>query len=399
MQRYISFFFVLLIGCSACSKAPEQVPQSSAQSTPVEHNDGTMNIVLTPEQVRVAGIVLGLGEERSMSGNITAHGMLDVPPQNIISISPHVGGFIQSITVLEGQFVRKGDVIAVLEHQDYIALQEEYIATKSKVDFLETEYKRQEILQKDNINATKTYQQVMAEYYALRGRVAGLEQRLRMLGMRPADVLKSLVSSTYTLTAPMDGYVTKVLTHRGKFNAPQDIICEIVNTDHLHAELMVFEKDVVRLRPHQQVHVRLSNVVEEQSAEIYLIGREVTQDRMVRVHVHLRGESKNLMPYTALTAVIETDAQRLWTVPTQAIVSSNGKEYIALARAPHHTDSLRVEFNIVQVERGISTGGFTAVTLPGGIALPDSIRLAKIAIQGAYALVSHAHNSGATHDH
>lgn len=399
MQRYFSLCFFALYVLCACSRTPDSA--SSQAGKPVDsthahqaHEDTPHTVMLTPEQIRVAGIVLGAIEERDMSGSITAQGMLDVPPQNIVSVSPHIGGFVQSLQVLEGQFVRKGSVIAVLEHQDYISLQEEYIAAKSRVGFLESEYKRQEELQKENINATKTYQQIMAEYHALRGRVAGLEQRLQLLGLRPDEVMKSLVKSTYTITAPIDGYITKVLTHRGKYTAPQDIICEVVNTEHLHAELMVFEKDVVRLREHQRARVRLSNVAEEQQAEIYLIGREVTQDRMVRVHVHLRSESKNLIPYTALTAVIETDTHKAWVVPDQAIVSSGGKHYIALTYEKNLAVQTPIAFTLLQVERGISTGGMTAITLSDGDDLHEKINGVQVVTRGAYALISHAQSGG-----
>jgi membrane fusion protein, heavy metal efflux system len=404
MERYFSF--CLLIACVFCTCActrnsshsqtntSSDSTQRTAQHDSHKESEEEHTITLTQEQVRVAGIMLGAIEERAISGSITAYGMLDVPPQNMLSVSPHIGGFVQSLQVLEGQFVRKGSVIAVLEHQDYITLQEEYIAAKSRVTFLEAEYKRQEELQKENINATKTYQQTMAEYHALRGRVAGLEQRLQLLGLRPESVLASSVKSTYTITSPIDGYVTKVLTHRGKYTSPQDILCEIVNTEHLHAELMIFEKDVVHVQVHQRVRVRLSNVAEEQNAEVYLIGREVTQDRMVRVHVHFRNEPKNLIPYTALTATIETDAQVSWVVPDQAIVSSAGKHYIAFAQTQNSPEQAPTVYTLLHIERGISTGGVTAITLANGKDFRNLIKGAQVVVRGAYSLISHAQSSG-----
>lgn len=382
----------------SCTKTPDTTV-SKADSTSAHTTSELRTIMLTEEQVRVAGIEFGIIEKRSMSGLIKVNGMLDVPPQNLVSLSPHIGGFVESVLVLEGEFVRKGQVIAVLEHQDYIVLQEEYISAKSRVEFLEAEYKRQEELQKENINATKTYQQIKSEYHALRGRVAGLEQRLRLLGLQPNDVITSTVRSTCTIVAPIDGYITKVLSHRGKYLAPQDILCEIVNTDHLHAELMVFEKDVMRIRPRQKVRVRLSTETDERMASVYLIGREVSHERMVRIHAHLDREDTHLLPYTALSALIETEPKSVWTVPESALINSAGKEYIVIADSVSKSNTmqspLRQRFTVLPIQRGMNAGGFVEIIVSDDIR-PEMVRLV---VRGAYSIVSHAIGNVEGHDH
>jgi cobalt-zinc-cadmium efflux system membrane fusion protein len=383
------FAATILISCGK-----QDAPATSKDHIHEEHAAKTVE--LTHDQYAMAGIELGAVETKNLSSVVKVNGVLDSPPQNVVSVSPRMGGYVRSTPLLQGLRVRKGQILAVLEHQDIALLQQEFLETRSHLEFAEAEFKRQEALQKENINAVKTFQQATAEYKSLQARAASLKQRLALIGLSGDAMRDGTISAAYTIVSPIDGYVGEVNITLGKFVAPSDVICRIVNTDHVHAELTVFERDVPKLHEGQRVRFTLVNEAEERTAKIYLIGREVSADRTVRVHAHLTKEEGRLLPNTALHALIELGEQSVSAVPDGALVSANGKDYIFVVSKAH--DELHKEqeshkeqstFQMIEVRRGASAGGFSEVLLPENF---DRAAI-KIVVKGAYSLLSQMKNA------
>jgi membrane fusion protein, heavy metal efflux system len=400
MNSSIKFSIICALALLLFSCSKKDAPDKPIETTALDKNITTVE--LTQDQYTMAGIELGSIEMKQLSSVLKVNGMLDSPPQNVVSVSPRIGGYIRSTPLLQGLRVRKGQTIAVLEHQDIIMLEQEFLETRSRLEFAEAEFKRQETLQKDNINAVKTFQQSLADYKSLQARNSALRQRLALIGIRGDNLREGSVGATYTILSPMNGYVTDVNVTLGQFVAPSDVMCRIINPEHVHAELSVFERDAPKLREGQRVRVTLVNETEERGAKVYLIGREITTSRTVRVHAHLDKEDGKLLPNTALKALVELGSSSVPAVPEAAVVSADGKEYIFIvAEEEHHEGSggnnKHIVFTMVEVRRGETAGGYTEVFLPENIDRKTS----KIVVKGAYALLSerNASEGGDEHGH
>jgi cobalt-zinc-cadmium efflux system membrane fusion protein len=136
----ISLTFVALL--ASCGNGDTNVETKKA------HNEEIQTVELTQAQYESAEITLGTIEKRSISGVISANGFLDVPPQSKVSISAPMAGFVKSTQLLPGSKVSKGQVVAVMENQDYIQLQQEYLENYGQLEFLNSEYERQKELAK-----------------------------------------------------------------------------------------------------------------------------------------------------------------------------------------------------------------------------------------------------------
>ncbi len=178
----------------------------------------------------------GKVEQRNVSGVIKANGMLDIPPQNLVTISAPLGGFIKSTELLQGMRVRKGQIVAILEHPDYIQLQEDYFVNKSQLDFLLIEYQRQQELAKENVNALKTLQQSRSNYFGTKAKVEGLQAKLKLINIDATELEKGKIKSTINLYSPIAGFVTQVNVNIGMYVNPTDVMFRIIDTEHLHAE-------------------------------------------------------------------------------------------------------------------------------------------------------------------
>jgi cobalt-zinc-cadmium efflux system membrane fusion protein len=372
--------FIISVLFASCGNKAEEAKQE-------EHHEEAANTVeFTDEQYKVANVTLGNIEMKALRGAIKVNGMLDVPPQNLVSVSAPMGGFLKSTELLQGLKVKKGEVIAVIQNADYIQIQQDYVDNKSQLEYLEAEYKRQQELAKENVNSQKTLLQSKTQYQSMMAKVSGLRSKLALLGINTAQVESGNFQNSITLYAPISGYVTQVNVNIGMFVNPTDVMFKIVDTEHLHAELTVFEKDVPKLRIGQKVRFTLANETTERIATVYLIGREIREDRTVRIHCHLDKEDMELLPGMYLKAYVEAGTQNVAALPDKAIVNFEGSDYIFVSipsdeKGTHH-------FKMVQVVKGVSELNYTEVQLPKDISAESSI-----VINGAYDMLSKMKNS------
>jgi cobalt-zinc-cadmium efflux system membrane fusion protein len=368
----------------ADGKTAEGGKQDSAK-----HEEETNEVELTDAQFKVAAISFGTIEMKQISGTFKANGVLDVPPQQQVSISVPMGGFLKSTTLLQGKRVKKGELIAVIENSEYVQMQQDYLEAKSQLEYAKADYERQQELAKENINAKKTVQQAKANFQTLQAKVAGLREKIRVSGINLTAVENGRIQSTINMYSPIHGFVTEVNVNVGKFVNPSDIIFEIVDTEHLHAELTVFEKDIPKLQLGQKVRFTLANETTERTAKVYLIGREISPDRTVRIHCHIDKEDIHMLPGMYLKAVVETGQTQVPALPDEATVDFEGQKYIFTASQEKHAEEAAGthHFTMVAIHTGNSDMGYTEVAMPG------HVDKSKIVIKGAYALLSKLKNS------
>lgn len=380
---HFSSVLVAIVLLSSCGAGKEKEKQHE------EPASDPSTVVFTEAQFKTANIQVGQMEKRKLSGSIKVNGLLDVPPQQLVSITVPMGGILRSTELLQGMWVTQGQVIATLEHPDYVQLQQDYLNIKSQLGFMEKEYARQQELNKESVSAIKTLQKTESEYQSLKSNIQGLEQKLSMLNISPQKIERDGISKTIFLTSPINGYVTKVNVNIGKFVNAFDVMFEIVDTRHLHAELTVFEKDIPFLKIGDKVHFQLANETKERTATIHLIGREINTDRTIRVHSHLDQEDKELIPGTYFKAWVESGKVEVNALPDKAIVQSEGKNFIFVpVETKNEGQEKEFQFKRIEIQVGLKEEGYTEVILPEGFDLKT-----KVVINGAYDLISKMLNS------
>ena len=144
MQWIYKFLFLLIgvLGFSCANNSTEKVTTEEEH----HHDEKTTTVAFSKAQCDRSGIIYGKVEMKNLSEVITVSGLLDVPPQNMVSVSAIMGGFIKTTELLQGMKVKKGDVVATIQNPDFIKIQSQYLEYKQKLKFLELDYKRQEEL-------------------------------------------------------------------------------------------------------------------------------------------------------------------------------------------------------------------------------------------------------------
>lgn len=387
MKTHLKIFFISIFIFS-CSKDKNMTQNMND----AKDNIQTETFVeLSQDQYDLAKIELGKIEIKQINESIQVNGILDVPPQNLVSISVTMGGTIQKSDLLQGMKVRKNQPIAVIKNIEFMTLQQDYLDVKNKVEFLKTDFEREKTLMANNINSIKNYQQALADYQSSRAKLQTLSKKLKLLNINTNNLTPENITEIITIYSPINGFVTDVNFNIGSYVNPQDVLFKIVDTEHIHAELNVFEKDVSKLKKGMKVRFSLSNNPnEERFATVFLINHKIETDRTVRVHAHLNKKDHKLIPGMYLTAFIDTQTKNQIAVLDNSIVSYGGKDYIFLANVKIQKVGKTVYlFKSIEVKKGNSQNGFTAVETYEKVSLDKN----NLVINGSFDLISKVFNN------
>ncbi|MGZ3921649.1 MAG: efflux RND transporter periplasmic adaptor subunit [Bacteroidia bacterium] len=354
----------------------------SNKKTEVAENTGENNetsITLTDVQLKNAGIVTASPEKHNMSPVLKVNGKIDVPPQNMVSVSVPLGGYLKSTHLLPGTKVKKGEILAVVEDQQYIQLQQDYLTSKINFIYIEKEYLRQKDLNLSKANSDKMLQQSESEYQSQKIKIKSLQEKLRLAGINPELLTENNLSRSVNILSPIDGFVTSVNVNIGKFVNPTDVLFELVNPNDIHLTLTVYEKDIDKLYIGQKVIAYTNNSAKQYTCEIILIAQNIAKDRSVEAHCHFINYDKSLIPGMFMNADIILRSGESPALPEEAVVSFENKKYIFEDKG-HNT------FQLVEVETGFSENGY--------IEIKNAPHNSKLVVKGAYTLLGALKNKG-----
>ena len=417
---FIATIVVLIFSFSAC-KNDKQTEGQSAETKKVDkeeaHEEEMPTIAtLTEEQIKTVGIQLGVIEQKELTATIRANGLLKVPNNNKANATSLYGGVIKTLNVQIGDYVKKGQVIATIANPQFIQLQEEYLSTASRITFAEQELSRQKELFEGNAGAKKNLQSATAELNSLRTRRASLQQQIQLMGINPGSVSNGNLKSTLVVTSPLNGTVSNVFAKIGSYVDVSSPVIEIVDNSSLHLDLNVFEKDMPMLKVGQTIHFRITNnAVEDYNAKIFAIGSSFeNESKTIAAHAVVQGNKTGLIDGMNVTAIVSLNNVTTPAVPNDAIVNADGKYYVFVqtdkkaeehheegekegshkeSEEDHKEDKTSKNFEKVEVLKGVSDMGYTAVTFVNEI--PAN---AKIVVKGAFFVNAKLSNTGG-HEH
>lgn len=407
---------LLLVLISACgSSDPAEVEKE-------EHSDSkNKEVELNQAQYDASNIQLGDFELKNLSAVINANGYTKLPPQNQADVSVLVAGLIKKINIIEGQFVKQGQTLAVIESMEFTKIQEAYLTSKSNLELMQLEYERQKTLNEGNANSKKALQKAKSEYEIEKARYNSLKKQMNTLNLSSSEK----ATSTMEIEAPISGYVTDINIKIGTNAEPGQTLFSIVDNSKMHVDLLVYEKDLQKVKVGQTIIFVLTNQDNtEIKGKVFSIGKAFENEtKSVAVHADIINDKQTLIPGMYVNALINVGSQQVKALPVDAVVKADGREFIFVLEEDHaeeegheeeahdheaghsHDDGHAHEeevhektyhFKRIEVKTGTIQLGYVQVTV-----LQDLPKNAKIVLKGAYYIQSHLLKSegGGGHEH
>lgn len=394
MKAKIIMVFVVAATLMSCNINNNTTDESEVH----QENHSTDVVILNESQRNALNLKLDTFQMRNLTTVVKSNGQLAVPPASSAEVTAIIGGNVKEIKVFHGDNVRKGQLLAVLKHPDYITLQEEFAETANNVEFLKLEFERQKKLFENNVGAGRDYQQAKAEYNTAKAKHEGLKSRLQLLNISPDKVLEGGISNTITINSPINGYVNEVNIKVGTYVDAKNKLFSISDNSAIHADFMVYEKDVHLIKEGQKINFTVSNRPgEELTATIFAIGKEFeANSRAVHVHAKINEKISGLIPGMYITGNLDTDEKYTRTLPNDAIVAEGTKSYIFILDHEDDDDvaEKKMAFRMIEVIPGLKDDGYTEVQLINP--LPEDT---QIVMNAAYYLLADIKKEETEHEH
>lgn len=372
MKNILSILFLAIV-LQSCK-------ESKTEETPVVDSD---LISVTATQFKSTGMEIASPSEQTFAVTVKATGKVDVPPQNRAQITSFIGGYVKSTQLLVGDKVAKGQPLLTIENTEFLDIQKDYLEVAEQINYLKSEFIRQKTLFDEKITSQKNYLKAESDYRRAKGMYQSLKEKLKLLNINPTQVEQGKLTSVVTIYAPISGDIVVMNAHLGMHIDPSDVILEIIQTDHLHLELAIFEKDILKIKKEQAILFTVPEASKEGfEAKVHLVGKSIEgKDRTINVHGHLDDNIKQqLLTGMFVEATIIVDTKKALAVSKDALITEENKNFVLLLSENKNGDYI---FKKVAVSIGAKSEDYVEITPDNQINLNS-----KILIKGAYDIVN-----------
>lgn len=293
---YISVATLLLtMGCSSPkNENTEEITTPKAVTEQVQPE--------TKDSVKVDAVT----SATSLAKDAAFNGTFVLSPQRHASVTLSIDGIVKNTSLLPGKYVRKGELLATLENPEFINLQQNYLDAAAQCDYLETEYKRQEVLAKEEAASQKKFQQSKADYLSMKSRKDAAAAQLTMLGVSPQALNTNGIVPLLEVRAPISGYISNLQMNLGKHIAAGEPLCEIIDKNNTLVKLMAYEKDLGKIKVGNRIEFKVNGMGDETfGGEIISVGQSVDNvNRSLEVYAKVMENNELFRPGMYINARI-----------------------------------------------------------------------------------------------
>jgi cobalt-zinc-cadmium efflux system membrane fusion protein len=336
---YLVLILALTIACQ--SKKEETTTETVVKENVVE---------LTKNQLDNSKIKIGTLTNTSLSSTIKVNGKITLAPNAMASVSMPLGGYIKNIKVMPGMIIGKGQVLAVIEDQSYVQIQQDYLTTKQQLAYASKDFARQKELNSSQAVSEKNFQLAESEFAKQRITLKSLEEKLKLIHINPASLTANTISKSVNIYAPISGMITKIDVNIGKYVNATDMLFQIMDNQSMYAKLNVFEKDAANLAIGQKIKVYTNTQPDVfYETKIEFVNKSYSDENAIEVYAKISNTTKKLIPGNYINASIQVDNNNAFVLSNDAIVDFEDKKFVFVQ------DANKNSFSMQEVQIGIVT--------------------------------------------
>lgn len=290
----ISTLGLFLLSCNDPQPASKQ-----AEVAPAPATETVAQADSTPQTDAVSAAT-------NVAKSASYNGVITVPPQRQATVTLTMGGSIHSTSLLPGNHVSQGEVIATLENPEFIQLQQTYLESAAQTEYLEKEYNRQKMLSEQEAASQKRFQQSKADYLSMKSRMEAAAAQLKLLQVDVNRLHEQGIQPYLEVKAPLSGYITNMHINLGTYLNAGEPVCDVVNKGETLLELTAYEKDLDSLQVGCPVEFQVNGMgAQTFEATVITIGQEVDDvNRSLQVYARVKESNSRFRPGMYVSAKI-----------------------------------------------------------------------------------------------
>lgn len=326
MRNTVFIILLTLVGTTSCENQQSNAPEMASANQSDESTDSSVKTLIAEQLIQVGQL-----QEKEVANNISCSGHIHIPPTDVNAIHAKINGQVTYLKYLPGDYIKKGTLIARIEHTGIIEKQRQLLETKANLKFAESDFQRKKALFEGRATPEKTFEASQNQFELLKATYNGLKTELELIGVNIDQLEKEgKFQSSIPIYASTSGYVHKVGVNLGQMITPQTCLMEVANLNHLHVELQVQSKDIGAIQRGQKVRFTIPNRKGQYTARIEKINPMVDSEvSTLQVHCHIEHpDKKAFVPGLYVNATILGEPKKVKGLPLDAVIKQ-GEQYFA----------------------------------------------------------------------
>lgn len=329
--------FVIFRQLDPAKKSGDAGQKTADKQTEIGHEEEKKIVRLSEAEIKEFDIKIGTAGSGKIEEQLSLPGEVAANADRLVHVVPRVSGVVREVRKNIGDFVRAGDVLAVLESRELADIKATFLAAQEREKLARANFTREETLWKKKISAEQDYLEARRAHADALIELRSSEQKLHAVGFTDANLSRlpdqpETDYTKYVLTAPSSGTIIKKHIARGEVLKEDSEAFVIADLSSVWVNINVYQKDMVFIRKGQQVTISAGHEIPDSTGVISYVEPSVgeqTRTGVARVVLpNVKGQWRPGLFITARLKVKETEVPV--AVPKTALQSLNGQDSLFL---------------------------------------------------------------------
>lgn len=280
----------------------------------------------------------------SLSHTVNATGYITSEVNGTNIVHSKTDGVVTALKFKPGEYVKQGQVVAVIENIGLIELQRRFLEAKSNFDFLDSDRIRKEKLIEERAVSDKDYEKSISEFNVSKAAYSSLKRELEYLGINPENLSNNYEFKTSIyIYASTNGYVSEVFVNRGSRVSKNDPIYSLIDKKRKEVTLNIKVNDISYVSIGDSVIIRSGNVPSEFTAILKRSIPTANQETATVSYIaELIEDYSDLLPGQFVQASIRSKAREMRLLNETAVIRE-GEKYFAFKANGNEFEKVKLE--------------------------------------------------------
>jgi cobalt-zinc-cadmium efflux system membrane fusion protein len=293
-------------------------------------------IRLSEAQVEEIGLELSKVKQGSLANELSLTGEIKINEDKLAHIVAYSSGIVKQVNKSLGDYVQKGEILAVLDAPEISSLQEEYLEAVARLEIAEANYKREEQLLKENLTIESDYLTAKDELIRSKHDLHGNERKLKIFGFSHSEIANLSHNDQgnynyYKIVAPYSGTIIEKEISTGEALEKNAEIFVMADLSTVWIDFSLYQKDSPFIRKDQEILIEIPNLNEKIKNTIAFVSPLLGENtRTAFARVVLANPNFALKPGTFVTGLIKTENKEASSllIKKTAIQEINGSKVV-----------------------------------------------------------------------
>ncbi len=322
------------IRCAAWVSFPLPVTKGHGAGDAHDDHGDEDTVKLTTKVMKEFGVVTEKAAAGSLAVSITRPAEITFNLDRFTHVVPRVAGIAVSIKASQGDTVKAGQVLAILESRELAELKAEYLAARERIQLAKDDFERVKSLREKKITSEKSYLTSRSAFAEARISLRSAKQKLNSIGISNKALMEIVRDpdaflTNYQIVAPMDGTVTKRHLVQGELVTNTREAFVIADLSSIWVNISIYASDLEKIRAGLPVTL-LTGMGHDASGKISFVSPDVNeQTRTATARIVITKPPVGFRPGMFITAKIDVaNTQVALRIPKEAIQVHHGKEVV-----------------------------------------------------------------------